>query len=590
MIIEPLVRRYENLVYEGKLPLKGWSNEKISYGIKLNASGEITQIVDLRTTITKGKREITTPIIKMLPERVERSNNLISNFLYDNVSYLLGVDAKGDLQKSISRFQAAKEKHLNILKNCNSEPATAVKNFFETWNPSYAYDCEAIKGVWDDIQAINLIFMVGDLFAIDDSEIKTAYTNYLNDVQNNLEENKKMRCLITGKIENIARTHPAIKGIAGTPSSGGKIVSFNKDSPCFESLGKIKAQGFNAPISQYVAFAYTTALNNLLQDKKHIRRFSDTTILYWADKSEDEYQSIVDYFLIGDNGEINEQILKDTWLALEKGECVYFNGKELNSNEPFYILALSPNSARISIRFFLEATLGEILRNIICFHKDMEIVSPKNKFIPLFKLEDALISSKAQNRDLFPAVACAILKSIFYGTDFPKSFLANAIQRTYLEQDSKKEDKKLPNYKISSVRCAMIKAYLIRNQWRDITVALNEEEKDTAYVLGRIFAVLETIQKKSNPDITIKDRYFNSFCAMPNKIFPILNKNSQYHLKKLKGGLKIYYEKILRDLMCKLDVANIPKIMPLEKQGMVILGYYHQVQSLYTKKEDAQNE
>lgn len=588
MIIQSLVKRYENLANEGKLPLMGWGNEKISYGLKLDDNGKITEVVDIRTEVKKGKRQVLMPTVMMLPERVERSNNLIANFLYDNAIYLLGLDSKGDLAKSIQKFQVAREKHLNILEKCNSKMAVAIKKFFEAWKPSEIRDCEVLKDVLEDIKESNLTFMMGDTLAVDDADIKAAYKNYLEEKQDSLEENKKMRCLFTGKVEHIARTHPAIKGVIGTPSSGGKIISYKNNA--FESFGNFNSQGFNAPTSQYIAFAYGTALNNLLQNKNHIRRFGDTVLTHWADKSEDEYQSIVDYFLTGDDkGEIDEEFLSDTLKAVEKGEAVYFKGKQLYTETPYYLLGLTANTARISIRFFSESTLGEVLRNILRHHKNMEIDSPKNKYIPLFRLEKSLISSKAQDRGLTPIIASAFLKSIVCGKDYPKTLLSKAILQTYSEQDSKKDDKK-PNYKISFIRCAIIKAYFIKNQGREITVALNEEERDTAYILGRIFAVLETIQKKSNPDITIKDRYFNSYCAMPKKLFPILNKSSQYHLKKLKGGLKVYYEKMLRDLMEMLNIESIPKIMPLEKQGMIILGYYHQVQKLYTKKEDAQNE
>ncbi|MBR3624517.1 MAG: type I-C CRISPR-associated protein Cas8c/Csd1 [Selenomonadaceae bacterium] len=588
MIIESLVKRYETLAKEGKLPLMGWGNEKISYGLRLNENGEITEVVDLRTETVKGKKRILSPTVKILPERVERSNNVNSNFLYDNAAYLLGLDSKGDYKKGMERFSAAKEKHLQILDKCNSKMAVAIKIFFKTWIPAKnnIQNCDPLKNMLEDIKESNLIFMLGDTLAVDDNEIKAAYQKYLDDVQGNLENNKKMRCIVTGKKENIARTHPMIKGIVGTPSSGGKLISFNKDSPSHESYGKYKDQGFNAPISQYVAFAYTTALNNLLQNRKYVRRFGDTTLVYWADKSDEEYQGIFDYFLAGDNqGEISEQFFSDTSEALENGETVCFNGKSLDINTPFNILGLTANTARISIRFFIETTLGEALKNLMRHHQNMEIVSSKSKYFPLFRLEKSLVSSKSQDRDLTPILACSFLKSLFSGNDYPKTLLSRAIKQTYLEQDSK--DKKLPNYKISFIRCAIIKAYFIRNYWREMTVALNEEEKDVGYVLGRIFAVLEAIQKKSNPEVTIKDRYFNSFCTMPKKTFPIINNLSQYHLKKLKGGLKIYYDKLLRELMGKLSVESIPSIMPLERQGMVILGYYHQNQSLYTKKEDA---
>ena len=121
-------------------------------------------------------------------------------------------------------------------------------------------------------------------------------------------------------------------------------------------------------------------------------------------------------------------------------------------------------------------------------------------------------------------------------------------------------------------------------------MALNEESRDTAYVLGRLFSILEFIQMEANPGIkaTIRERYFNSACATPASIFPVLIKLKNSHVKKLerdKGSAKVYYEKLLTEIMEKLG-DRFPARLSLEDQGKFILGYYHQVQKKYEKKED----
>lgn len=120
-------------------------------------------------------------------------------------------------------------------------------------------------------------------------------------------------------------------------------------------------------------------------------------------------------------------------------------------------------------------------------------------------------------------------------------------------------------------------------------MGLNKDSADSAYVLGRLFSVLESIQKDASGDIntTIRDRYFNSACSTPASIFPILFKLKNSHMKKLerdKGNFKRYYEVLLREIMEKLD--TFPKQLSLEEQGRFILGYYHQIQDKYQKKEE----
>lgn len=123
-------------------------------------------------------------------------------------------------------------------------------------------------------------------------------------------------------------------------------------------------------------------------------------------------------------------------------------------------------------------------------------------------------------------------------------------------------------------------------------MALNEECNDIAYVLGRLFAVLEDIQEKANPNInsTIKDRYFTSACANPRMVFPILEKTAQYHMRKFitDTGSTIYFKKLLGELHNKIDISEhpLPAHMNLENQGKFILGYYHQVQKRYEKTNE----
>lgn len=594
MILQALFKRYENLAKEDKLPLRGWSNEKVSFGIRLNEDGEIVQVVDLRQEVVKGKKKVKEPKSIKVPERIKRTSSVLPQVLCDNACYLLGIDNEGNHEKTIKKFESAREKHLELLKKCDSKVAVSIKKFFNIWNPDNAEIYEVLRRDLDEIKGNNnLIFMFDDMLATEDEDIKNAWQNSLNDSQKDYDI-EKQQCLITGSVENIARIHPSVKGVLGAQTSGANIVAFNKGNGAFESYGKQDAQGLNAPISEYAAFAYTTALNALLADKNHVKHFGDTSIVYWAEKSIEEYQNAFDFFTFGDEAnEMNNQTLNNAIEAIKNGKPIDFNDKELDAKTPFYILGLSPNAARISVRFFLESTFGDVLKNVITHHKNMDIVSTQNNsFVPMWKLEKSLISSKAKNADLSPVLAGSVFKSVLSGSFYPASLFANAMMRTKSEQDSK-DDKGKSYYKITQERCAIIKAYLIKNKGREITVALNENETDTAYILGRIFSVLEKIQEKSakgDINATIKDKYFNSFCATPKKIFPVLNKLSQHHLKKLEGGQKIYYEKMLTELMTRINPGSIPKLLPLEEQGMFVLGYYHQRQKLFTKKEDNKDE
>ena len=126
-------------------------------------------------------------------------------------------------------------------------------------------------------------------------------------------------------------------------------------------------------------------------------------------------------------------------------------------------------------------------------------------------------------------------------------------------------------------------------------MSVNENCNEIPYVLGRLFSVLESVQSKANPGIkaTIKDRYFNSACVTPASVFPILIKLKNSHMKKIEresAGTKVYYEKLLTELIGKIELSEkmqgFPSRFSLEEQGKFMLGYYHQVQKRYEKKEE----
>lgn len=117
-------------------------------------------------------------------------------------------------------------------------------------------------------------------------------------------------------------------------------------------------------------------------------------------------------------------------------------------------------------------------------------------------------------------------------------------------------------------------------------MSLNPESKNTAYLLGRLFSVLEKIQKDATPEIntTIKDRYFSSACATPLITFPSLLKLSQHHIAKAEYGY--VGENKMAEILDKLEVEDkpFPAHLSLEEQGIFVLGYYHQRNDFYTKK------
>ena len=576
MILQALVNHYENLEKQGKVDQEGWCKAKVSYAVNLSRDGEILGILSLKIEEERGKKKVWVPRQIKVPEMVTRSSGVSANFLCDNSKYILGIDADGTNQRVRDCFEAAKKKHLSLLRETEGEMAEAVRRFFETWDPEKASECAEIKERWEDIiDGGNLIFCMGINYAQDDPFIQKAWENARN---KSSEDGQTGICLVTGKEAEISRIHKTIKGVPGAQSSGAALVSFN--APAFESYGK--EQSYNAPVGKYAEFAYTTALNYLLNQREYTFQLGDSMIVFWSESAEEEYQAA--FFEAADPKSDNQEEIKGIFDNLKTGMPVSIGNFILDPDQRFYILSLAPNAARLSVRFFYQDSFGNILKNLSAHYERMSIVKPSWESREYMGVRDMLsetVNQNSKDKTPVPNMAAFVLQAILSGARYPASLYTDVLIRIRAEQGN-----------VTWGRTGIIKAYLIRNaNWKEGEnyMGLNEESRETAYVLGRLFSVLESIQMDANPGIkaTIRDRYFNSACATPASIFPVLIKLKNSHMKKLerdKGGAKVYYEKLLTELMGKLD--EYPKRLSLEEQGKFILGYYHQVQKKYEKKEE----
>lgn len=581
MILQALVQHYENLAGQDKVSKPGWCHAKVSYLIDLKEDGTIKEIIPLKREEERGKKKVWISETLCVPEMVTRSSGVSANFLCDNAKYFLGIDADGTGQRVIECFQAAKARHLSILKDSESMMAKAICKYFEHWNPETAQENPVVKEHWEELNdGGNLIFGMGGHYAQDDEQIKRIWEKQ----QEQKEEGQVGTCLVTGQKTKIARIHRGIKGVPGAQSSGAALVSFN--APAFESYGK--EQSYNAPVGQYAEFAYTTALNYLLNQREYRFPMGDSMVVFWAESGEQEYQRI--FFSSLDPQPDNQEQIRKVFENLKRGIWVDLEDINLDMNQKFYILCLAPNAARLSVRFFYQNSFGNILKNIEKHYSRMEIVRPSwenRAYLGIRPMLMETVNQKSKDKSPVPNMAAMVLKAVLSDDRYPASLYTDTLIRIRAEQG-----------KVTCGRAAIIKAFLIQNyKWKEGEgcMGLNVECKEPAYVLGRLFAILEFIQKDANPGIntTIRDRYFNSACTTPASVFPVLIKLKNSHIKKLEresGGTKIYYEKLLTELMGNLAVegkeTGFPRRLSLEEQGKFMLGYYHQIQKKYEKKED----
>lgn len=578
MILQALTRYYEDLLSRGEIAAPGWSPAKISYALCLNGAGDLEQVIPTMEEVTKGKKTVLQPQTFSLPAAVKRTVGIDANFLWDNSSYLLGVDQKGKPERSRDCFAAAAQKHHVVLDGVDSPIARAILAFFDTWQPEHAAEHPALTGQFEEVTAgANLLFRVDGCYPQKDDAIRAAWQSCR---ESSDPDAVRMQCLVTGREDEITATHPAIKGVRNAQSSGAALVSFN--APAFCSYGR--EQNFNAPVGKYAAFAYTAALNHLLADRKNVQLIGDTTVVCWAEGADPAYQSFFGTACFGAETGLSDDDLRAALKRL--AELKPCDDLGIDPNRPFYILGLAPNAARLSVRFFLRDSFGRLMKNVNAHYERLEIVRPayaKTNILPLWAMLRETVNLNSRDKSPSPAMAGAATRAVFSGGPYPASLLEAVMLRIRAERN------------ITWGRAAIIKAYYLKNPHKDcpkevLTVSLNEASTDTAYTLGRLFSVYEAVQQAANPGIntTIKDKYFNSAAAMPAGIFPVLNNLCQKHLRKLDGRQRVYYDKQIMTLKGILG-ESYPMRMTLAQQGSFDLGYYHQTQKRYTKKEDEKN-
>ena len=582
MILQALASYYDVLAQQGKVGRPGWGTAKVIGALCLDEQGNLIDMLSLKTANAKGK-EIAT--VRAVPEQGTRASNIKSNFLCDGPGYLLGLNTKPDEgakkeaneKRAKECFDAAAALHLQLLEGVDSVAAKAVFAFFTNWNPNAEHP---ILAEHEDLlkEAGNFLFRIDGMFAQEDPAIQAAWESYRSQ---GTQDGVVMQCAVTGHKTTVARLHTLIKGVRGAQSSGAALVSFNASA--FTSYGQ--EQSYNAPVSEQAMFAYTTALNYLLSSAEHTRILGDTTVVAWSANGEPQYTNLGWYCLGGDaKATVDDKMLQSMLEALSHGRPYAFEDVTIDPDEPFYILGLAPNAARLSVRFFWRNTFGHFMKNVQAHYKRLEIVKPaqdEREYLSVGSLLYETANKKSNDKSASPVLVGGLMRAILNDMPYPAALRSAVMLRIRAER------------KVSRGQAALLKAILLKNpapiEGKEIcTVALNQESTYTPYVLGRLFSVLEAIQSAANKGVntTIKDRFFNSAAATPAIIFPRLTQLAQAHLRKLSVAQKIWYEQQLVALHEKLPEV-LPARLSLAEQESFFIGYYHQTQKRFEKKEKA---
>lgn len=533
--------------------------------------------------VMKGIRSGTTPKPYLFWDNVE----YVLNYTKEHDLLQTETDEKkaADLRTSIAKSQAKNDALVKKLKDVAAqfpeEPDfNAVCLFYEQGG----LDLVRQDDLWPDVvkkPTVNVSFLIEGSTKI---VAENPSLRKLADTADNEKPAADHICLITGEQGNL------IESTTPTPIAGGqaigRLVAFQINSG-YDSYGKEK--GLNAPISKEAEASYTTALRRLL-DKNSRNKFmlGGRTFVFWASGTDEACQKmeqslfdLLGYSADDDKDDPNAKIEE----ARKVFNAIYSGTLKTEMDDRFYILGLAPNAARIAVVFWSETSLRDFAEKINRHFADMQIADTRKDRWPYYGLREMLsaVTLGGKQSDATPNLPEAVAKSIFCGLPYPQTLYTACLRRIRAEAKD--------GLRIG--RAAIIKAYLNRlndNKNKKISVMLDKENKNQGYLCGRLFAVLDKIQKDTYGISSIRERYMNSASTTPAAVFATILNLSSHHSEKLSGGSNVFYEKIKQEIIAGLPADGFPAHLDLQDQGRFFVGYYHQMQDLFTSKEDKAEE
>lgn len=597
MLIKALCDYCNILDEKGQILDDKYSFVDISYLISLTPEGVIDGIIDCRDIeiVNGGKKEKKIPKKLVMPKRTEKSG-IDANIIEHRPLYLFGLNMDKDILTTKDKTNKAQKSHekfvevnYGFLDELDSPVVNAYKNFIKKWKPTDEIENPYLLSLGKEYNKYFAFCLSGepDKLLHDDPQIKEKWNRICNSSIDNKADTVMAQCAVDGQVAQIAKIHSKIKGLYGGLTTGGVLVGFNNQAE--ESYGY--KQAYNSNISEAAMNRYTKALNYLLASKKNKKTIDDLTVVFWAMSKEEKYDDLFSAMMFYNDDAIDaeqtEEMLRKLMDSAKEGNIAADRLEGFGAIDPnvdFYMVGLKPNSSRIALKFIYRKKIAAVFENIAKHQNDMNIVGQK-KTIELWQIKKELVSPKSNNETVDPSLLTKIFEAIIYNKQYPEYLLATAVRRVKTDTD----------LKINYIRAGIIKACINRKERQvcreeELTVALNKENTNQAYLCGRLFAVLERLQQSaSNNQLnrTIKDAYFASAASKPAIIFPKLLKLAQNHLNK--AASPVFFNKKIGEIVNALN-GEFPDTLNLTEQGKFIIGYYHQMQSFFEKNENKNEE
>lgn len=494
---------------------------------------------------------------------VRRRNGIRPCLLADSAEYVLGLSPKRP-ERAALMHQAFVELVCDCASKTGEPTVQAVATFLNNLS------IEALELPADFDCTARITFDVDESYPIDLPAVQSywAKTNASIDQV----EQEGVECLLCPNIAPAVEKVPiTVNGLPGGEKGGTAIVSAYDVSGWSYGLEKT----LNAPICESCAIRCTNALNSLLEDRRTHFYTEGLVYISWTKEN-----NPVAHTMLPTITECKPEDVQKLLKSPTEGKLSTTRG----SNQ-LYTAVLSSRSGRIIIHDWMETTLSHAQNNLTRYFELQRLQTPtgKDHWFPLWQLLKAVVRPKSKEKAP-DFVGEALFRLAFHGGKLPYSLLSLVLGRLRAGRSETEQPY------VSPSQAALIKMVLLtqdNTHWlknitterNQIMVQLEKECQEPAYLCGRLLAILEALQKDAldNLNTTIVDRYYGTASTAPASAFPMLMRNAQEHLSKLRRQSHKtfeYYSYRFRQILGSLQ--EFPPTLKLIEQGLFGLGYWHQ--------------
>lgn len=548
MLLEKLSQYADRL----NLPPPMYQKTPIRWLIDLDIKGNLVGFIP---TSSEGKKRKSERGKEYEAPHIGRSSGVKAKLLADNGEYVLGLARDKSKQTRVDEcHQAFVEQTRDCAKATREKAVAIILRFLEQLDVKFL----SVPKDLDPDQT--LTFRVEGVLPIELKSVQEYWARVASTAEQTEAEpaDPLMQCLICGEHRPAVKRLPfKIKRIPGGQPSGMALISAN--APAFESYG-LEAS-LIAPTCQSCGERFSKAANALIESEHSHITIGPIVYLFWA--KEEMPFSVASLLSRPEPDEVRALIAS------------VFRGQQAATETdtvPFYATAFSASGGRVVVRDWLDTTVEQARRNLARYFALQQMTERDGTSgdpYGLFPLAAATV--RDGNRDLPPNVPQVLLHMALKGGPLPTSLLFQAVKRNRAEQA------------ITRPRAALIKMVLLSHEEyvvkEDMMAELKPDNRDAAYLCGRLLAVLESVQRAAIPGVnaTITDRFFGTASSAPASVFGHLIRGAMAHLGKLRKEKPGAYEALRRRLAeVQEPLKTFPKTLTLEQQGLFGLGYFHQ--------------